>query len=197
MNAYVAVTDYDWYSFLSQQDEVDEVNFWQPRPWGGRFAVLRRGEPLLFKLKAPHNAIAGGGFFESYADLPLSLAWDAFGVKNGAPDRQAVWDRIARLRRDRPVWYEDFTIGCIIEVQSHDVRNGLLLRSDLHRLFDTGYITVTPDYHVEASSRMRDDFNDGENYLRLHGKKIIVPEERALRPSPEALQWHNEKKFRG
>jgi len=37
----------------------------------------------------------------------------------------------------------------------HDVRNGLLLRSDVHRLFDKGYVTVTPDYRVEVSKRLR------------------------------------------
>ena len=74
MNAYVGVTDRDWFDFLSNEDGVDEVNFWQPNPWGGRFGVVRRGEPFLFKLKAPINAIAGGGFFEYYADLPMSLA---------------------------------------------------------------------------------------------------------------------------
>jgi hypothetical protein len=56
MNAYVAVTDADWYGFL-----------------GGELGVLRRGEPLPFKLKAPHNAIAGVGFFERYVTLPFSL----------------------------------------------------------------------------------------------------------------------------
>ena len=48
------------------------------------------------------------------------------------------------------------------ELETHTVRNGLLLRSDVHRLFDAGYITVTPEHCVEASRRMRDDFNDGE-----------------------------------
>jgi predicted restriction endonuclease len=33
---------------------------------------------------------------------------------------------------------------------AHDVRNGLLLRSDLHRLFDIGYVTVTPDLRLEV-----------------------------------------------
>lgn len=114
MNAYVAVTDRDWFDFLSSLDSVDEVNFWQPKPWGGRFGVLRRGEPLLFKLKQPANAIVGGGFFEHYAELPLTMAWDAFGVKNGAPSRDHVRDRIVRLRRVRAPWWEDFSIGCII-----------------------------------------------------------------------------------
>lgn len=34
----------------------------------------------------------------------------------------------------------------------HDVRNGLLLRADLHRLFDTGYITVTPELRLEVGA---------------------------------------------
>jgi putative restriction endonuclease len=73
MNAYVAVTDADWYGFLSRQEGLDEVNFWQPKPWGGELGVLGRGEPLLFKLKAPHNVIAGVGFFERYVTLPFSI----------------------------------------------------------------------------------------------------------------------------
>jgi hypothetical protein len=44
MNAYVGVTDRDWFDFLSTQEHVDEVNFWQPNPWGGEFRVVRRGE---------------------------------------------------------------------------------------------------------------------------------------------------------
>lgn len=30
MKLYVGVTDNDWYRFLSQLPNVDEVNFWQP-----------------------------------------------------------------------------------------------------------------------------------------------------------------------
>lgn len=53
---------------------------------------------------------------------------------------------------------------------------GLLLRSDVQRLPDAGYVTVTPQYEVEVSHRVRDDFNDGENYLRLHAAFIVVSE---------------------
>jgi putative restriction endonuclease len=83
------------------------------------------------------------------------------------------------------------------ELVTHSVRNGLLLRSDVHRLFDAGYITVTPSYRVEASRRMKDDFHDGENYLRLHGQRITPPHEIESRPDPEFLRWHNENRFRG
>ncbi|HEV7586538.1 MAG TPA: HNH endonuclease [Longimicrobium sp.] len=312
MGAYVAPTDRSWFDFLSSRSGVDEVNFWMPNRWGGRFAVLNRGEPLLFKLKAPHNMIAGGGFFEHYTELPISLAWEAFGEKNGAGSLAEVRRSISRLRRDDPRPFEDYTIGCILlvepffwpeelwiptpanwsreivrgkryefstpigedlwaqvadrlqgkelgaplaarlrvtvpggygdpmliphrlgqgtfrvmvtdayhrqcavtreralpaleaahirpfaEVATHHVQNGLLLRSDVHRLFDAGYITVTPEYRVEASSRMRDDFNDGENYMRLHGSDILLPTSIELHPDPAALRWHNDNCFRG
>ena len=86
MKAYVAVTDKGWFEhlrILSRHGRVQEVNFWTPKSWGGRFRVLDRGQPLLFKLRSPDNAIVGGGFFEHYSDLPISLAWQAFGDKNG------------------------------------------------------------------------------------------------------------------
>ena len=62
VQAYVAVTDRDWYRALRDRRDLDEVNFWQP---GGnrQFRALQPGEPFLFKLHAPDNVIVGGGFF--------------------------------------------------------------------------------------------------------------------------------------
>ena len=74
MKAFVAVTDTEWFEYLSRlalRTDVDEVDFWTPKPWGGRFQVLSRGQPLLFKLRSPLNAIVGGGFFEHYSALPI------------------------------------------------------------------------------------------------------------------------------
>lgn len=79
----------------------------------------------------------------------------------------------------------------------HSVQNGLLLRSDLHRLFDRGYVTVTPDYHVEVSPRLREHFSNGRSYYPLHGQQIVLPGKVANRPDPQLLQWHNEHSFQG
>jgi putative restriction endonuclease len=320
MKAFVAPTDQDWFDLLLHEyrrGTVDEVNFWMPSPWGGDFRVLDRGQPLLFKLRAPHNAIAGGGFFSHYTEVPISYAWSAFDIKNGARSLEELRARIGRLRREQPRPWEDYTIGCILlaepffwdredwipdppgwspqivrgktydltqseggwiwdrvterleasryhtgaggragrertqlelpggwgnpvthrprigqgifrsvitdvygrkcsvtgekalpvldaahirpfsETAENFVRNGLLLRSDVHRLFDAGYVTVTPELKVEASRRMKDDFNDGDTYLALHGSPVRVPGAGDLRPDPEALRWHNEERFRG
>jgi len=79
----------------------------------------------------------------------------------------------------------------------HDVSNGLLLRSDLHRLFDRGYVTVTPDYRVEVSDRLREHFSNGKSYYPLRGQQIVVPKKALIQPDPQLLQWHNENVFQG
>ena len=77
----------------------------------------------------------------------------------------------------------------------HKPQNGLLLRRDIHRLFDTGYVTITPDLKFEVSPRIRDQFENGRDYYSLHGKRIATPRRPDLRPDPTALSWHNEHLF--
>jgi putative restriction endonuclease len=111
MQYWVSVTDNDWYEFLAEL-LPDEVNFW--RPTGGRFAAIKEGSPFLFKLHSPLNYIGGGGFYVRHSVLPLSLAWEAFGSKNGAPDRAASYQRIQRYRGARVRAEADANIGCTI-----------------------------------------------------------------------------------
>lgn len=77
----------------------------------------------------------------------------------------------------------------------NEVRNGLLLRADLHRLFDQGYLTVTTDMHLEVSPRLRADYSNGRSYYPLHGTVIGLPEAVGDRPAPEHVRWHNEHVF--
>lgn len=79
----------------------------------------------------------------------------------------------------------------------HETSNGLLLRSDFHKLFDLGLVTVTPTYQIEVSSRIKEEWFNGKAYYSLHGKTLqSVPEQAADRPSATMLQWHNEHRFR-
>ncbi len=73
---------------------------------------------------------------------------------------------------------------------SNHVQNGLSFRSDIHRLFDTGYVTVTPEYRFEVSRRLKEDFENGEPYYRLGGTQLALPRDPAKRPSRQALEWH-------
>jgi putative restriction endonuclease len=311
MKGFIGVTDNDWFAFLSKQPEIDEVNFWQP---GGktRFRSLSPGEPFLFKLHAPHHFIVGGGFFTHSTILPISLAWSAFGEKNGASSLAQMRTRTEKYRRVKPSPAEDYKIGCILLTQPfffehkdwlavpadfsftivqgkgydlsighgrylweqvvgrlasaqpelfqdeskiaeseqrygepvlvlprlgqgsfrvivtdayerrcaitqektlpaleaahikpysgrgpHLVENGILLRSDVHRLFDSGYVTVTLDHHFEVSRRIREEFDNGKTYFTFHGRMIYVPPNPRFRPGSEYLTWHNENVFRG
>jgi len=80
----------------------------------------------------------------------------------------------------------------------HAVNNGLLLRSDLHRLFDRGYITITPGYCVEVSRRLKDDFKNGRSYYPYDRQLLLnIPASAIDRPLKEMLTWHNESVFLG
>lgn len=308
MRAWVAVTDKDWYRFLSRRPDLDEVNFWQP---GGNrvFGTLSAGEPFLFKLHYPDNAIVGGGYFTHSSRLPASVAWEAFGEKNGASSYEEMCARIERYRRTPLDPKGQHVIGCIIlqepfffpeadwlpappdfqrqtvqgktydlrepvgremwqhvlarlrTVQGpgvaeprreipldwrerpvrqrlgqgafrvlitdvygrrcavtgekalpvlqaahirpvtragpHRVDNGMLLRSDIHTLFDEGYVTVTPEHRFLVSPRLKRDFDNGEPYYPLSGKRIWLPGRDEDRPSREFLEWHADTVYRG
>lgn len=298
---YVGVTDRDWFEVLSATPVLEEVNFWAP---GGKaFKVLAPGELFLFKLHAPDNWIVGGGIFAHDTPLPCSLAWETFGIANGAHSFQEMRARIARYRRIDPRTREDFVIGCRVLTQpfflprsawipvptswapnivqgkgysldepdgrtlweaveahlqrsmvegaetrygtpllvtprlgqgafrvlvadrylrrcavtgervlpaldaahirpyadggAHEVRNGLLLRRDIHGLFDRGYVTVTPELRFEVSRRIREEFENGRDYYALQGRPVREPERTADHPDRAALAWHNENRFMG
>ena len=78
---------------------------------------------------------------------------------------------------------------------THEPNNGILLRQDVHTLFDRGYLTVTPEYRVEVSGRIREEFDNGKEYYAIHGQSIHIPEAMEFRPSRQSLIWHNEAVF--
>ncbi len=80
----------------------------------------------------------------------------------------------------------------------HELTNGLLLRSDVHKLFDSGYITVEPEERtVIVSRRIREEFENGRDYYALHGKKIASPKDSISIPDKENLLFHANNIFRG
>jgi putative restriction endonuclease len=307
----VAVTDTGWYDFLSRR-ALQEVNFWTPSD-RRRFSAPEFS-PFFFKLKAPHRAIAGFGFFAKWSSLPDWLAWECFGEGNGCESLEALEARLATIRArigyvaSGPV----ASIGCILLVQPvffprdawipqpndwrdrtvsssaydltsgegkriwdqcleharasnaglaalpqvagptppkygqpqmvlprlgqgtfrvsvtdaygracaitsehslpaleaahirsyahdgpHEVANGILLRADLHRLFDKGYVTVTPDHRLEVSKRLKADYSNGRSYYPLDGQVLRLPTASDDHPAPEFLAWHNENVYLG
>lgn len=304
INLVVAVTDGDWFELLRQEPDLDEVNFWAPS--GKLVGKLEPGELFLFKLHAPKNVIVGGGIYAHASLMPCSLAWQAFGVANGARSIQEMRGRIAKYRQSDPADRSDFPIGCRILTQpfffeewqwmppppswkpqivnvkrystdnaeglklwedvrermaqatsptmaeeghrygvphliqprlgqgafrtlvtdiydrrcaitqektlpaleaahirpyadggAHEASNGLLFRRDIHSLFDSGYVTVTPDLRFEVSRRIREEFDNGRHYYALHGQEVATPTAPNERPDALALAWHNEERFLG
>lgn len=306
MKLYIGVTDYTWFSFQAAR-QPDEVNFLQPSG-GRRFNAIEPMAPFLFKLHSPYNRIAGGGFFVRHSLLPLSIAWDTFREKNGAPDFATFAKGIRKYRERSGVRVPDPTIGCIIltspfffseadwipvppewspnlvqgktydtaapigamvweQVQErltatrvidqtlireeparygaeylargrlgqgtfrvlvteayqrrcaitgertlpvldaahikpfaesgpNRVDNGLLLRADLHILFDQGFLTIDNDLRVEVSQRIKTEYENGKIYYAMHGKPLaVLPDRIDERPAAEFLEWHNQHVF--
>jgi putative restriction endonuclease len=82
-------------------------------------------------------------------------------------------------------------------VMRHEVSNGLLLRADLHKLFDEGYITVDPqDRRIVVSKRIREEFENGKDYYKLEGQPLREPFEGWARPLTENLEYHAYNRFR-
>jgi HNH endonuclease len=68
---------------------------------------------------------------------------------------------------------------------TNKVSNGLLLRADLHLLFDKQLISVAPDSTIVVSAQLKDT-----SYAELHGVPLRVPRLRADRPDPVGLAGH-------
>lgn len=305
MKSFVGITDLDWFELLSSRPQLDEVNFWQPS--GKRlFRALNPGELFLFKLHSPNDYIVGGGIFAHATLLPISLAWESFGISNGAHNLSEMRTRVAKYRRQEEDRTADYMIGCILleqpfflpqsewisvpsdwksnivqgrgydlsiepgftlwnRLQSaismssmstvreqparygqptvtlprlgqgsfrilvtdayerrcaitnertlpaldaahikpysesglHVVSNGILMRRDLHALFDKGYLTITTSMNVEVSRRIKEEFKNGRDYYRYHGSVIRLPSDSTNCPSPAFLEWHNANIYRG
>ncbi len=308
MRGYFGVTDPGWYEHLSRTPGPKDANFWRPSTRAYR---LPMGTPFMFKLKAPHHAIAGFGFFAGFTILPDWLAWNTFGEANGVGSLSELRHRLTAIRegaridadpqgrigcalvaearlfpRDEwvqapkdwkprtqsgesydlstgegarvwneclargsitapvvvpsaaeatgarfgaPVVYrprlgqgifrvqvlDEYSRACAVTGEhslpvleaahirpyanggEHDITNGLALRTDIHRLFDTGYVCVDDALRFIVGRRLKEDFSNGRSYYGLHGTKLELPPNPSARPSPSALTWHREQVFLG
>ena len=80
----------------------------------------------------------------------------------------------------------------------HIASNGLLLRQDIHTLFDRGYITINENNVIEVSRRIKEDYGNGKEYYAFHGKPLTnIPDKIEERPSREFLLWHNANVYAG
>jgi putative restriction endonuclease len=78
----------------------------------------------------------------------------------------------------------------------HRLDNGLLLRSDIHTLFDRGYLAVDTAYRLLVSQRLRQDFQNGDQFYARARQVIDLPDDRADRPNRDFLEWHLDEVFK-
>ena len=67
----------------------------------------------------------------------------------------------------------------------HAVSNGLLLRADVHTLFDLGLITIDDERTVRVDSSLQDS-----EYRKLDGQRLKLPTRREQYPSLSAIRAH-------
>lgn len=80
--------------------------------------------------------------------------------------------------------------------QRLDVRNGILLCANHHKLFDSYWMTINTKYEIEYDdiSEETGSYLDVDRNLTtaLHGKKIFLPKDKNLHPKLEYLNYRNE-----
>ena len=71
---------------------------------------------------------------------------------------------------------------------TNTVTNGLLLRADIHALFDCGWLGI----HPQSRTVLISPSLDGSEYAAFRGKVIAEPRQKSSRPSDLSLAWHFE-----
>jgi putative restriction endonuclease len=76
-------------------------------------------------------------------------------------------------------------------------RNGIAINGLHDKAFESGLITITPDYRVKVSSILQKQHKDKtieEYFLRYDNQLIILPSR--FRPDPAFLEYHSTVRFR-
>lgn len=76
------------------------------------------------------------------------------------------------------------------------VSNGLLLRSDVHTLFDLGYLGIDLKHRLLVSPRLKSEWGNGKEFYDRSGSTIRLPLNRSDRPSRESIEWHLDEVFK-
>ncbi|MGA6840594.1 HNH endonuclease [Priestia megaterium] len=79
-----------------------------------------------------------------------------------------------------------------VNEESNHIQNGICLRSDLHKLFDAGLLSIDANNKVVLSEHLFSNY-----YRSFNGKNIALPLNPKERPSKEAFNFHFSSIFRG
>lgn len=98
-----------------------------------------------------------------------------------------AYDKQCAITRCRASWVlEAAHITPYRGIRTNAVSNGLLLRADIHTLFDLALIAIVPgSMTVCVSQQLADD-----SYLALEGRSLVVPKHGNCRPNYDAIARH-------
>lgn len=82
------------------------------------------------------------------------------------------------------------------EIRRHDTRNGILLRADIHKLFDAGYVTIDPNLKFHVSPALKEQYSNGRVYYELDDRQVSIPASPMEQPDRQYLDWHYTSIFR-
>lgn len=186
-------------------------------PYGSRKWKSLRPMFGYLAIAPPELVNLFGTIYKQQADPELSRTWKSYGVPTGklptlpkSSDESVKFKQVlveqrqgqAEFRQALMVayGYRCAVTGCdvretlqaahIVPVANrgqHHLQNGLLLRADIHNLFDRGLLTIDDRYFVQLHSSIRTSLI----YKKFHDKKLaVLPSSKERKPSLKLLAQH-------
>jgi len=176
---------------------------------------LRKVRNLLLAAQSaqPHNRFASGR-------APISVAHEVTPLSANSLDPAMVQDARLRsrmfvtMRQGSRQWREvlldvfggkcvvtDWDVPSVLDAahivpykgpETNTLGNGLLLRSDIHTLFDRGLLTITPTAQVRLHPSL-----DGTHVWAYNETEATLPAHEEGGPDPALLDWHGKNIWKG
>ena len=114
LKGYIGVTSREWFTYLSLNPGIKEVNFWRKNT--DNFNALTQGETFFFLVKNKkgvqgERTVLGKATYERFEVLTVIEAWEKYRNANGDEDKNSFIARMNDMFETDP---HNGTIGCII-----------------------------------------------------------------------------------
>jgi len=186
--------------FFDERDWLDVPRDWSPSIQVGKGYDTHQGEGAVLWKRIEALLLAGHG--KTSAPQPSAVIPSVFGkeyLRKSRPGQAGfriglteAYNRRCAITGENilPV-LQAAHIQPVHKQGTNDLTNGLLLRSDMHTLYDDGLIGVTPDYEIRISEKIREEYVNGKIYYNWDGKRLsTLPKDEHLCPHRERLEWH-------
>ncbi|WP_083283377.1 HNH endonuclease [Humibacillus sp. DSM 29435] len=189
-------------------DVLSEAPASQPR-WGLlQEAMIKKMSPQLFpRFDSDQDQARLAEFFQASPDVEVSYEdLRSEGLEDMDDDRRGIDLRAIRTRQGQQGFRNKLISiyeGCAVSGTStidvleaahisphkgphtNGIKNGILLRADIHVLFDLRLLTITPDLEVRVHPRLEDE------YASFNRKPLAIIPEPKSRPHSQLLLAHN------